>query len=574
MPNQRRQQNIRGISRVRPGGGFVIDDSVYNSNTTSQREQLTRGTGSSVDITQDPRYAALINAAQLPPEPLVFGSEYKQESTGSGPEVDGVTTVWNENDIWNIKITLRNFSMNEDLVIADNNLVELAINHNITEDSYLKGFATINVKRLGFSLFDQLNNEFIFRGDGKDEIDIEINPQYQKDELPEEIWFTDLKFCVFDVEDLPADDGHYKRIHFWHKPYFILKTQEAGFSTANYIENNETPVYLLNNSDRQIPTGLAAKHLLEEAGLSEYIDEDNWDIGSSKTFYTSPPGTSIIEAIKKVLSNHTSEDGLHPCLFYYNRGINKFQIIPLPDFFEKAGKEDPGEYQIEHFWINPGDVGLNDLTPREYKAPIIDDPATFDRDIKNQYMSRINETDYTLIDMSGNDSSIALTDRAIHSYDFAKKKFDMYVEQNTIESAKEYFKKEYTEKLYPGEMGSPLFILNKDKKESKVLNHLYFDITTNSSTSLISKGRNFLARAAIFLNLGIEFKVPGSTHRHPGRFIAIEKNSDTENKYDYKLLGQWFVTGTVFSWHRGQMTNYITAVKTNTYRDLKFNEDI
>ncbi len=573
-PNERDRNSSPATIGVRPGGGFILDDSTYDSKDTQRRELAARGSNSSSNTYEDSQLAQMLKNAQLPEAPFTLGSEFENNPPGGGPDVDGVTTVWSENDVWNIKITLRNFSLGEDLVIADNNLVELAINHNITEDSYLKGYATINVKRLGMSLFDPLNSEFIFRGDGKDEIDIEINPQYQKNELPEEIWFTDLKFCVYDVEDLPTDDGHYKRIHFWHKPYFILKTHEAKFSTANYIENTNKPVYLLNNTDRQISTGLAAKHILEEAELAEYIDEDNWDIGSSKTFYTSSPGTTTLDAIKRVLKNHTSETGEHPSIFYYNRGINKFQIIPLPDFFEKAGKDEPGEYQIEHFWINPADVGMDDLKPQPHLAPIIDDPETLDRDIKNQYMSRINETDYTLIDMSGNDSSIALTDRAVHSYDFGKKKFDMFIASNTIEAAKEYFTKTYTEKLFPGEKGAPLFILNKDKKESKVIHHQYFDVTTNSSTSLIAKGRNFLTNAAIFLNLGIEFKVPGSTHRHPGRFVAIEKNTDTANKYDYKLLGQWFVTGTVFSWHRGEMINYITAVKTNTYEDLKFNEDI
>lgn len=579
MPNQRRSRNIRGVQGVRQGGGFVLDERIFDRDALGGGNSGIPSSNIPDSVSSDPRFQELQRqlreAQSAPPAELVLGSEYEGDSpAGGGPEVDGVTTVWNENDLWKVKVTLRNFSMAEDLVISDHNLIELAINHNITEDDYLKGYVILNVRRVGLGMFDVLNNEFIFRGDGKDEIDIEINPMYDKSELPEEIWFTDLQFCVYDVEDLPADQGHYKKIHFWHKPYYILKTREVEFSTANYIENNEKPVYLLNNSERQIPTGKAIKHVLEEIGLEDFIDEDNWDMGSSKTFYTSSPSTPAFDIIKKFMSSHTSEEGQHPCIFYYNRGINKFQIIPLPAFFEKAGVESPGEYQIEHFWINTGDNGLEDTKPHEYRAPIIDDPAVFDRDIKNEEMSRINETDYTLIDMSGNDSSLALVDRAIHSYDFANKKFDMYIEQNNIEKVREYFTEEYTEKLFPGPKGSPLFVLNKDKKESKLVHHTYFDITTNSSTSLISKGRNFLAQAAIFLNLGIEFKVQGSTHRHPGRFIAIEKNTDTDNKYDYKLLGQWFVTNTTFSWSRGQMTNYITAVKTNTFRDLKFNEDI
>ena len=280
--------------------------------------------------------------------------------------------------------------------------------------------------------------------------------------------------------------------------------------------------------------------------------------------------------ISYILKHHSSVSTGGPCLLYYNRGIKRFQLIPLEKFFERAGSttNQPGEYQIEHFWIGPSDTGEEDIGVMIPRAPQLNDDDK-NVDFTHREYSMISENRYTLSDMSGSDSTLALTSRSVHTYDHDKKRFYMLNDGNDIVSVKDHFEENYTDKLFPGPSGSPLFVLNNDKKNNKVIHQSYVPYNNKSEAAVrYPYGRNFTLQGAVFLNLGITFTVPGNSNRHPGRFIGIEKvRSNTDNKYDYRLLGQWFVTSTIFKYNRGILTNYISAVKTNTFGDLKFNED-
>lgn len=313
-------------------------------------------------------------------------------------------------------------------------------------------------------------------------------------------------------------------------------------------------------------------------GLEEFIDEENWDAGSSMMFYNAPANNTALEQIHYMLQNHVSETDQTSCILYYNRGINKFQLISITNFFAKAGNtaDGPGEYQLEHFFINPDDTGSEDAEQITLnRAPLIDDPATFDKDIKIRNLSVIAENSYSLFDMSGTDSMLSIISRPVHSYNKSNKRFSVNVVDNNISNTRDHFKENYTDQLFPGERGAPLFVLNNNKINHDTYHNSYYNVTNKSIEGALNYGRNFIEKSAVFLNLGINFVVPGSTHRHPGRFFGLEKRrGNTDNKYDYKLLGQWFATKTVFRYGRGEMTSYITGVKTNTLGSLKFKEDV
>ena len=572
------------------------------------------------------------NGSNIPLERNAEKSLIKLDKITAGPENSpltpdevGLSTIYHNNEFWQLRVGVNNFdSKIEPFVIPNDQIDEVAIEHNIIGLDYLKGYVTIRSTRLGNLIYnDQLNTEFIFRGDGKDELYIDFRPLHDDPlKFPDEIWLTKLDFVVFDVTDVPNQDQLYKRIHFWHKPLHYMATRSTPFSTADYaLDAQETvnqlvnttnavanafaaiagpigaaaasiglnaastvvqskeiakKVRQLNNKDRQIYTGDAIRHILTSIGLKEFIDTDNWDRGSSKIFHTSYLNNSAKSEIEYILKNHTSEEGNHPCVFYYNRGINKYQLLPLTHFFDKAvdGKDQPGEYQLEHFLISPP-TGLDDINVAYKTFAPVEGGDRFDRDIANINYNIIPHNEYKLYDMSGYDSMTHLISKPVHTYDHRNKEFKTFISDNDISNVKQYFEDNYTSKLYPKSRNSPLFILNKDKTDNVVTHHDHVPYENISSESLLNYGRNYIAQSAVFLNLAIEFDCIGSSHRHPGRFIGIDKfGLHTDNKYDYKLLGQWMVTSIKFVYKQDRMTNYISAVKTNTYGDLKINEDV
>lgn len=472
-------------------------------------------------------------------------------------------------------------------IIPNSHLMDLQLEQNIANLDYLSGYITVYSRKLGNVIFnDELNTEFIFRGDGRDELYIDIKPlsNNSANAFPDEIWFTKLDFIVYDVQDIPGEGNHYKRIHFWHKPLYIMKTRSAPFSTADYIQStNSADASQLNNDSRQIYTGDAIRFVLQSVGLENYIDLDNWDRGSSKIFHTSYLNNTAETEVKYLLQHHTSEEGNHPCLLYYNRGINKFQLIPIPTFFDKAveksgGGEFAGDYQLEEFSIFPSDMGIEDVKPKTIRhTPKIRNTRT-NQTAKLADFGNIDENSFALTDISGFDSMNMLITKPVHSYNHNSKEFKMRVPDNNITNIKQYFEENYSSKLFPTSTSEPLFVLNKDKTDNIVAHHIMSYSENKSEESLFNYGRNLVALNAIFLNLRICFDVYGTTNRHPGRFIAISSprgGKSTESKYDYKLLGQWFVTKTTLSWSgEGSLYSKINAVKINSHGDLKLNEDV
>lgn len=485
-----------------------------------------------------------------------------------------------DNQLWKIAITVTNFSPPvKPVFIPGNYIHELVLEHNVLDPCYWRGSVIITSNRFGIlegkDADDNINLEMLFRGDGKDEMLIEISPLFSGSvELPPETWEVKSSFIVYDTEDIPWRNGSTmaKKIYFWHKAYNLMLERGSPYSTSYHTNLNN--IYTATNENRMLPVGLAIKKLFEDAGMSEYIDYTEWDDGdiTSKLLHSASAGHTVLETLYDLLPYYVSADG-GPGFLYFHRGRNKFQMIGLKKFFEKAGIYTPGEYYYETFYLGIADAGTDNTTITPNKTPIID-TSNYDYAIQMKKYNLIKDNTYTLTEGSATDSMEAGVSHMVHTYDYKNKQFIVYYKDSEIKNHKEYFKKNFTDKLLPGARGEALIVLNSAKKKQFRVNQR-FESSIDKTVELVSKvGRNFLTLSALFLNLGISFRVQGSTHRHAGRFIGIEKSKSSDNKYDYRLLGQWFVTTVTTRWEKGQLYNEITANKVSSFDNLRFNEDV
>ena len=73
----------------------------------------------------------------------------------------------------------------------------------------------------------------------------------------------------------------------------------------------------------------------------------------------------------------------------------------------------------------------------------------------------------------------------------------------------------------------------------------------------------------LFSNLCISITTRGLTHRQPGRFFGLSKQSLNDKEYDHKLEGQYFITNVKHHFsntERGYYTE-ILGVKPQVYRE-------
>ena len=425
-----------------------------------------------------------------------------------------------------------------------------------------------------------------FRNDGRDEIRFGLRPITKDINLPPEVWEFENIYVIYDKEDIGNSAEHkIRKYYFWDKAYQLLRERKIQWSTAIgtrlITPPPQEPTAHSSDLERSMPTGEAIASLLYDAGFGEYIDFDHWDWGGSKIFYTTKANESVWDAIEYILARHVDAQKFDHCRFRRDRWTRKFQLEPYWSIFKQAGKDSPGPYQKEHIFFeesrdatykitNTLELILNDHTIiSPWKAPLIE-ANTVDIDIKANSWGFI--TDYQFIDMAGIDSSLAMVTKPVHTHWHRNQQFIMNVETNEIESIRENFI--YPERIDHIKGKYSLYTLNRTKKDQIAIDPRY-DLSSNldvinDSISRLVKGRNETVYANLFLNEAIGLKMYGSTHRQSGMFIGIDRIGWSDNDFDWKICGQWYVVKVIHQFIHEKYTNKLIMVKLHAYDEFKY----
>jgi len=510
---------------------------------------------------------AVVDTTNIPNESLPYS-----ESSNSGTEklVNG--------QIWEIEVKFNNYSGQEYTLPTS-----IILNLNIEDDClrwFTKGYIIYHNIHEGLERASETTGTplYVYRMDARDEITITIKPITDSttgtSELPTEIWERSYTFVVYDSEDLPASNiaSKVKKLYFWDKLYQQALDKNLQWSTAT--AQGLTNVAHLTDSERSMKTGLALQQLLIDAGFQDKIDFDNWEEGKNSIFYTSPSDSNVVDDVNYLLSKHISTKG-DRCLLISDSKTKLLQLIPLYKFFEKAGKSasSPGELQLEHLFFETL-AEEADTTP--YKAPYLND-VSFENDIKMTEWNKIST--YFFVDMAGIDNAQQLISKPVYWYDNTKKQFGMNYKKNEISEVKTKFQELYTKNVYAAKEGEayPLFTLNTTKtNQVNVHPKFSFKNYTNYSdkSSLNNLGRGETLFAGLFLNECIHLTLVGSTHRHVATFIGIDREAATDNEFDYKVCGQWFVIRVNIIFFHNKFINEVIAVKAHAYKELSIEEGV
>jgi hypothetical protein len=503
--------------------------------------------------------------------------EYNQLLTELKNQEEETKLIQLNEQWWNLDVQLTNGHVA--LQITPHQIIQLVIENDLHEWP-IKGYITINNP---YEYLERTTNQYVdgsgiylFRADARNRLKIKMNPTFEGDgieeKFPSKIWTIEFDAVIYDTDD-PQETNigtKTKRLYFHDMRYQMMLEKNIQWSTADLIKNNK-PISQLTNSERSVKTGIALKNLLIAAGFQKYIDIDNWDEGINTIFYTSPALYSVADDVQSILSNHISKDA-DKCILYYNRGINKLQLVPINKFFDKAGKEKdkPGELQIEHLFFEDS-VGGEGEGVEPFKAPLTKGLYT-DRDIKLKEYNRI--VTYDFIDMAGIDNGNLICGKPVYWYDLQLKKFGVDMKDNSILEIKEKFQELYTNKLLRAtETSHPLLTLNKLKTEHYNIKPQFTYAGTSGYDSKIKRsliGAANVLFAGVFLNECIYMRLLGSTHRIAGTFVGIDRlNADSSSDLDKKLCGQWFVINVK---HNIYYTKYVTdviAVKVHAWDAIK-----
>lgn len=517
-----------------------------------------------------------------------------------------VTQIQNNNYIFQIVLTNGNslslikHSAIIDLTIIDDLRYFFKYGHLIFNDSMgaLQKYEGIN--ETGSSTINSKAEPYVYRGDGRDFLLIEIVPQLQEDDLcgrmstsAKEKYGIKGKFSIYDIEDIKYEDNtnlNYKKYKFYDSDYQYLCESIAQFSTSDYSKTQKSPSspqsvsskvdknISASNYDRSVYTGEAIEKLLKKVITEKYGEpfkkDIEWDKGNSIINYNSFGNKKAIDDLEYLLSYHVSTDQNFnlPCILHKTKYTNKYYLKPLNKFFEEANLKTAnfgfsnigGPGLIEDFFLGKLDTDSKGLNFSLNKSPYV---STNSSSI-NEY-NLIN--DYTFQKARTKDIQKFMTSYAVHSSDpRGYNKVDL--KQNNLENLQKTYNKTMVDTL-PGRNGKKPYSIvpiNQAKQDYQNVQHIYVPNSLDDKQRL-NFGKNKGLVQMIFKNTSIGFEVRGLTTREAGKFITINRrDSSITPTYDNSLLGMYLVTYVRHEFKDGSYQNYIIGTKPYTFDKSKY----
>ena len=468
----------------------------------------------------------------------------------------------------------------------------------------------------------------LFNNDGSDLLYVKIIPSdisFVGQRSTKSDWKLEYTFAISDIVDIENPVGleglptnpsiRCKKLYLVDYKYHLMQSKKLLYSSY-FPSENET----VNQRPEGIKeTGLMIRDIFRLCGFSKSLPplnskkeeyKNSWDIGSSKMFYTASSDSKASDVLDYIYAHHTSENSktvifkngelksnlngvsggkaevFDFCILKSERSPNseniethqgiqdmyvgEISLVPMMKYFENAGNEydSPGKFQVEHFFV-PDSLQNSEYEP--FRSPVDIENKT-PQDFKQKGYSEIVK--YTLMDMSALTNIQLFKSTPVISNNMKTGEFKMELMENRIETVKRFIADNYIENLYraygnESSQNDDYFLVSLDKtKDLYNINpvySLYGGIEDNPIRQ--SYGIQNLLKMGIFLNQGINFKVPGLTLRTSGRFIGIDKylGADSESLYDEKLLGQYFVIDVKHIFEGTSYYNDITAIKIHNW---------
>jgi len=466
---------------------------------------------------------------------------------------------------------------------------------------------------------------YVFRNDGNDLLRIRIKPILNDNKSPSNInsilkdidpvmWSLSYLFSIYDVEDVESPPGATNaassmikclKVYFNDFWYQKMSTYNLEYSTGfsdKATSTQSTPGSIYSNP-ASILTGDAMQEIIEQSlegvpHAENPIDKNNWDKGATNIFYTAPTETTAYDSLMYIYNYHSSTvkntgqpqstDDSTPdiphdfCILTKERGptqydVGQFSLKSMASYYEKAGKNEPGEYQYEHFYLQSyGDT--KSRSSKTMRSPTSNKNSS-SVDMKLSKYNIIKS--YQFVDIAAITNSNSFCTTPVHSFDFNQRIFNVDFENNSVQSARTFMVNNYINNLYTqggqGLGANDLFLITLDKdKQSKNVKPVF----TPYGDDIILRqtpGLQTLLKIGVYHNACINFRALGLPFREPGTFIAIDKTEGVDpSAFADKFFGQWLIIDVKHVFETEMYYNDITAVKINRYAPLdpQFNDII
>lgn len=474
------------------------------------------------------------------------------------------------NEEFYFKVVLYN-NNGDCIFLQRNSVIHLTIEDNIF-NPFHQGVLIISNDA---TVIEKSPNPYVFLGNGRDIVDIEIVPAFNgdfdkdtKNESNKEHVGLKFNFVITESVDIIFNGSICKKLSLVEYSQYMLSEnivnifslRNAGALGGNYMETN---------AGNGKSTGEVIKSILyavyndnKETEELFYIDpltkQKVFDEESDVTVTLNPYGAmSYMEVLNYVMSFHSYKKS--PCVLQFDRYQKKFMLISLKNLFEKHKN-----YVIETLKFPSISQNEFSLEQNKKENPAIKwefFPVTFEESKIMQYYVDSPTCKYN-VDLAGN-SGILSNSRGyksmifdlttLNSETFMKTFYDLFVKP-----FKDNFKNSNDTKLEV----FPNFYPNPNKKNNFDTNKGVLPPALDEKKFLNQKMASLL-----YLNNVYQYKLVGKTHRKSLSFVDVVKTAENKNgrfvatKWDLNNLGRHLVTSVKHVFEFDTYNNQIETIK-------------
>ena len=425
------------------------------------------------------------------------------------------------------------------------------------------------------------SQSFNFSADSNEQFFIAITPiDADKNPLPTKyaIYGT---YYIYDEDEALLGKGSEKQKIFYLRDVREQKLLQSNlqWSTTKVLRSTEKYNYSLahvGNSNRQVKTGTAIKHLLSTVldtpqmrNENKGIDPD-WNEGETAVYYSSPCQSTAYDDLEYLLDRHISTGQLDNCILKSERNHN-FSLRSVENYFALGHiKDDIAPLICDAFVGESGN--FNTSKDPDVVGNVIPSHAFTENDL----LKFDGLDSFSLLHVANTDSNNELISNIVHSIDQSSKnnigQFNIECDKHHITNVKSKMQDLYANKM-PGSTGdmkaSAILPINERKFDNMMVNHSTGPSGTTNQR--LHAGINNTLRKALYFSPSINIEVPGMSHRTTCRFILLSlRNADKDAPLTKLLVGEWFISkiNHAFIFPKNAYINNISCIKPHASEEL------
>ncbi len=333
--------------------------------------------------------------------------------------------------------------------------------------------------------------------------------------------------------------------------HFQNKNKEWSTDVLNEFKLNNVQ---MRRGQSKVNSGRALKDILRYfSNDDDIIDEDRWDDGIGKVYYTLPAGEPAFTAISEIMKTYVSSDESGGILTYYN---GKFQLQSIRSSINKIYKSSRPRTASDVLFSK---THLGDNFGGAIKIQTNDNRQSYSNKEAGSILGKefnyipVDNSNITFIDTQPDATLNTLNKKEVTQFNPKTKEITIHSNEGTLAAVES---KTGLHSLPDGDDNK----INIDENKNFSNNKSKLFKMTDSNTTMYY-GTIKLQKQLLNSLTKANFAIPGMIGMSANKFLYMNIDLNSKNKFANKIPGFWYITKNLTTLSKGTFASNVECVK-------------